>query len=204
MSPRPVRHLQEIAQPSNSSANGLFNSPYQYQIHTFQRGYFWTLEKQAVALWADIQGHSTARLGSARVADDVARSPDSEWFGYSDPAMKEALYDIAPLRRFAGLSRARGTVPDETTILNFRRLLETHQLAPKILTTINKYLADKGLLVREGTIVDATIIHVPSSTKDTDEARDPEMHQMRKGQQWYSGNHSRFGGHTHPAMAWSR
>ncbi len=109
------------------------------------------------------------------------------WFGYSDPAMEEALYEVAPLRRFAGLSLTRGSVPDETTILNFRRLLETHNLAPRVLATINAYLTDNGLLLRQGTIVDATIIHAPSSTKNKAKARDPEMHQTRKGQQWYFG-----------------
>jgi len=105
-------------------------------------------------------------------------------YSYSDPAMEEALYEIAPLRCFAGLSLARGSVPDETTILNFRRLLETHGLAPKVLATISAYLSDKGMLLRQGTIVDATIIHAAPSTKNKAKARDPEMHQTRKGQQW--------------------
>lgn len=115
------------------------------------------------------------------------------WFGYSDPAMEEALYEVAPLRRFAGLSLTRGSVPDETTILNFRRLLETHDLAPKVLAAVNAYLTDKGLLLRQGTIVDATIIHAPSSTKNEAKSRDPEMHQTRKGQQWYFGMKAHIG-----------
>jgi IS5 family transposase len=115
------------------------------------------------------------------------------WFGYSDPAMEEALYEVAPLRRFAGLSLTRGSVPNETTILNFRRLLETHDLAPKVLAAVNAYLTDKGLLLRQGTIVDATIIHAPSSTKNAAKARDPEMHQTRKGQQWYFGMKAHIG-----------
>jgi IS5 family transposase len=115
------------------------------------------------------------------------------WFGYSDPAMEEALYEVAPLRRFAGLSLTRGSVPDETTILNFRHLLEIHDLAPKVLAAINSYLTDKGLLLRQGTIVDATIIHAPSSTKNAAKARDPEMHQTRKGQQWYFGMKAHIG-----------
>ena len=106
------------------------------------------------------------------------------WFGYSDPAMEEALYEVAPLRRFAGLSLTRGSVPDETTILNFRRLLETHALAPKVLAAINTHLTDQGLLLRQGTIVDATIIHAAPSTKNDAKARDPQMHQTRKGNQW--------------------
>jgi IS5 family transposase len=87
----------------------------------------------------------------------------------------------------------RGSVPDETTILNFRRLLETHDLAPKVLAAVNAYLTDKGLLLRQGTIVDATIIHAPSSTKNAAKARDPEMHQTRKGQQWYFGMKAHIG-----------
>jgi IS5 family transposase len=98
---------------------------------------------------------------------------------------------VAPLRRFAGLFLTHGSVPDETTILHFRRLLETHELAAKVLATVNAYLTDKGLLL-QGTIVDATIIHAPSSTKNEAKTRDPEMHQTRKGQQWSSGNCSCF------------
>ncbi len=115
------------------------------------------------------------------------------WYGYSDPAMEEALYEVAPLRRFAGLSLTRGSVPDETTILNFRRLLETHHLAPKLLAAVNQHLTGHGLLLREGTIVDATIIHAPPSTKNKDHARDPDMHQTRKGQQWYFGMKAHIG-----------
>ena len=115
------------------------------------------------------------------------------WFGYSDPAMEEALYEVAPLRRFAGLSLTRGSLPDETTILNFRHLLEKHELAPKLLAAVNEHLGDKGLLLRQGTIVDATIIHAPPSTKNKDRARDPDMHQTRKGQQWYFGMKAHIG-----------
>jgi IS5 family transposase len=115
------------------------------------------------------------------------------WFGYGDPAMEEALYEVAPLRRFAGLSLTRGSVPDETTILNFRRLLETHGLAPTILATINAHLTDQGLLLRQGTIVDATIVHAPSSTKNQNKARDPEMHSTRKGNRWYFGMKAHIG-----------
>jgi len=115
------------------------------------------------------------------------------WFGYSDPAMEEALYEVAPVRRFAGLSLAHGRVPDETTILHFRRLLEQHDLAPAILATVNAHLGDRGLLLRQGTVVDATIIHAPSSTKNTAKARDPEMHQTKKGNQWYFGMKAHIG-----------
>ncbi len=115
------------------------------------------------------------------------------WFGYSDPAMEEALYEVAPLRRFAGLSLTRGSVPDETTILNFRRLLETHDLAPKVLAAVSAHLTQQGLLLRSGMIVDATIIHAPPSTKNRDHARDAEMHQAKRGQQWYFGMKAHIG-----------
>ena len=114
-------------------------------------------------------------------------------FGYSDPAMEEALYEVAPPRRFAGLSLTHGSVPDETTILNFRRLLEMHDLAPKVLAAVSTHLTQQGLLLRSGTIVDATILHAPSSTKNRDHTRDAEMHQTKKGQQWYFGMKAHIG-----------
>ena len=113
------------------------------------------------------------------------------WFGYSDPAMEEALYETTILRQFSGLSLER--IPDETTILNFRRLLEKHELAAGILAVINGYLGDRGLSLRQGTIVDATLIHAPSSTKNQDGKRDPEMHQAKKGNQWYFGMKAHIG-----------
>ncbi|WJM96277.1 IS5 family transposase [Pseudomonas defluvii] len=113
------------------------------------------------------------------------------WFGYSDPAMEEALYETTILRQFAGLSLER--IPDETTILNFRRLLEKHELATDILGVINGYLGDRGLSLRQGTIVDATLIHAPSSTKNKDGKRYPEMHQAKKGNHYYFGMKVRIG-----------
>ncbi|CAE6890429.1 CP4-44 prophage; IS5 transposase and trans-activator [Ectopseudomonas oleovorans] len=113
------------------------------------------------------------------------------WFGYSDPAMEEALYETTILRQFAGLSLER--IPDETTILNFRRLLEKHELAAGILAVLNGYLGDRGLSLRQGTIVDATLINAPSSTKNKDGKRDPEMHQTKKGNQYYFGMKAHIG-----------
>ncbi|GAB3383631.1 IS5-like element ISPsy2 family transposase [Azotobacter armeniacus] len=113
------------------------------------------------------------------------------WFGYSDPAMEEALYETPLLRRFAGLGLER--IPDETTILKFRRLLEKHELAGGILEVINGYLGDHGLSLREGTIVDATLIHAPSSTKNKKGKRDPEMHQTKKGNQYHFGMKAHIG-----------
>jgi transposase, IS5 family len=114
------------------------------------------------------------------------------WFGLSDPAMEEALYEITSMRKFAGLSLP-GPIPDETTILNFRHLLETHELAPEILSRINAYLGRKGLMLKRGSIVDVTIISAPSSTKNASGERDPEMHQAKKGEQWYFGMKAHIG-----------
>ena len=115
-----------------------------------------------------------------------------QWYALSDPGMEEALYDTPVMRRFAGLG-GLDTVPDETTILNFRRLLETHDLARQMLEQVNTFLSRKGLSLRGGTIVDATIIAAPSSTKNGDGRRDPEMHQTRKGNQWYFGMKAHIG-----------
>ena len=115
-----------------------------------------------------------------------------QWYALSDPAMEEALYDTAVLRRFAGLS-GLDDIPDETTILNFRRLLETHELAPQLLERVNAHLARKGQSLRAGTIVDATIIAAPSSTKNKDGQRDPQMQQTKKGNQWHFGMKAHIG-----------
>ncbi|WP_370307270.1 IS5 family transposase [Sinimarinibacterium flocculans] len=113
------------------------------------------------------------------------------WFGLSDPAMEEALYEVTSMRRFAQLSMDR--IPDETTILNFRHLLEANDLAPEILRRVNAHLTRKGLLLRRGSIVDATIIAAPSSTKNAEGERDPEMHQTKKGNQWFFGMKAHIG-----------
>ena len=123
------------------------------------------------------------------------------WFGYSDPAMEEALYETTLLRQFAGLSLER--IPDETTILNFRRLLERHELAAGILAVINGYLGDRGLSLRQGTVVDATLIHAPSSTKNKDGKRDPEMHQTKKGNQYYFGMKAHIGADSESGLVHS-
>ena len=116
-----------------------------------------------------------------------------QWFSLSDPGAEDALYESTVLRRFAGVDLGRAAAPDETTILRFRRLLETHELCGRILDTVNDYLAGKGLRISTGTIVDATIIHAPSSTKNSKQERDPEMHQTRKGNQWYFGMKAHIG-----------
>jgi IS5 family transposase len=114
------------------------------------------------------------------------------WFSLSDPAMEEALYEIASMRQFARLTLIK-PIPDETTILNFRRLLEDNELAPEILVRVNRYLSRKGLLLKQGSIVDATIIAAPSSTKNAEGERDPEMHQTKKGNQWHFGMKAHIG-----------
>ena len=113
------------------------------------------------------------------------------WFALSDPAMEEALYEIASLRTFAGLGLE--AIPDETTILNFRHLLEASDLAEDIFKQVNAHLARKGLLLKRGSIVDATIIAAPSSTKNESGERDPEMHQTKKGNQWHFGMKAHIG-----------
>ena len=110
-----------------------------------------------------------------------------QFFGHSDPAMEEALHDIPLYREFAHLDAGLTRLPDESTILRFRHLLEQHQLAPQILASVNATLADKGLMLKQGTVVDATLIAAPSSTKNQDGERDPEMHQTKKGNQWHFG-----------------
>ena len=113
------------------------------------------------------------------------------WFALSDPAMEEALYEIASLRTFAGLGLE--AIPDESTILNFRHLLEASDLAEDIFKQVNAHLARKGLLLKRGSIVDATIIAAPSSTKNSTGERDPEMHQTKKGNQWHFGMKAHIG-----------
>ena len=114
------------------------------------------------------------------------------WFALSDPAMEEALYEIASLRSFAGLKLSE-PIPDETTILNFRHMLEESDLAEDIFKQVNALLARKGLLLKRGSIVDATIIAAPSSTKNEQGERDPEMHQTKKGNQWHFGMKAHIG-----------
>jgi IS5 family transposase len=105
------------------------------------------------------------------------------WFNLSDPGAEDALFESPVLRGFAGVDLGRAAAPDETTILNFRHLLEAHDLCGKILDTVNLYLDRKGIRISTGTIVDATIIAAPSSTKNQKKERDPEMHQTKKGNQ---------------------
>jgi transposase, IS5 family len=116
-----------------------------------------------------------------------------QWFAYSDPAMEEALHDIPLLREFAGLDATVEAIPDETTILKFRHLLERHGLAGALLEEINGLLGERGLILRKGTMVDATLIAAPTSTKNAQGKRDPEMSSTKKGNQWYFGMKAHVG-----------
>ena len=116
-----------------------------------------------------------------------------QWFNLSDPAMEEALYDTALFREFAGLDMGEDHLPDESTILRFRHLLERHQLSLQLLATVNATLTAKGLLLKSGTVVDATLIAAPSSTKNSSGERDPEMHQTKKGNQYFFGMKAHIG-----------
>src|SRR5246127_5580724 len=116
-----------------------------------------------------------------------------QWFNLSDPGVEEALYESAALRRFVGVDLGVAPAPDETTICRFRHLLEKHDLGGLMLEAVNVHLEAKGIRIATGTIVDATIIDAPSSTKNQSGERDPEMHQTRKGTQWYFGLKAHIG-----------
>ena len=116
-----------------------------------------------------------------------------QWYGLADEALEDALYDSQALQRFARIDLAAEGVPDATTLLNFRHLLETHDLCKGLFTAINADLATRGLLLREGTLVDATLIAAPPSTKNKERKRDPEMLQTKKGNQWYFGMKAHIG-----------
>ena len=116
-----------------------------------------------------------------------------QWYALSDPGAEEALYDITSMRAFAGLDLGRDAIPDETTILNFRHLLERHDLPKAVFTAIAEHLEARGALLRGGTIMDATLIAASPSTKNKDGKRDPEMRSSKKGNQWYFGMKAHIG-----------
>jgi IS5 family transposase len=116
-----------------------------------------------------------------------------QWYGLADGAMEDALYDSQALRGFAGIDLTVAAVPEATTILNFRHWLESHELSQALFAEVSAMLEERGLLMRQGTIVDATIIAAPSSTKNKQKSRDPEMHQTKKGNQWYFGMKAHIG-----------
>ena len=158
-------------------------------------------EIEAVTPWSELQAaieaHYPSGQGRGRPPIGLARMlrmyVAQQCFGLSDEGIEDAIYDSQAIRRFVGIDLAREAAPDATTLLKFRRLLERHDLTRKIFETINAHLAAKGLLMREGTIVDATIIAAPPSTKNRDKARDPEMHQTKKGNAWHFGMKAHIG-----------
>jgi transposase, IS5 family len=116
-----------------------------------------------------------------------------QWFNLSDPGVEEALYDSLAMRRFVGIDLGREPVPDETTVCKFRHLLESHELGKVLFEQVHRHLEGQGIKISRGTIVDATIINAPSSTKNATGERDPDMHQTRKGKQWYFGMKAHVG-----------
>lgn len=116
-----------------------------------------------------------------------------QWYSLSDEGLEDALYDIQALREFVGVDLGRESVPDATTLLRFRHLLEEHQLTQSMFEQINEHLRQQGLLMTKGTLVDATIMEAPSSTKNKDKSRDPEMHQTKKGNEWHFGAKAHIG-----------
>lgn len=124
-----------------------------------------------------------------------------QWFALSDPAMEEALHDMSVFREFAGLEGWDERLPDESTILRFRHVLEMHKLAAQILQTVNDLLSAKGVMLKSGTVVDATLIAAPGSTKNSSGERDPQMKQSHKGQQWYFGMKCHIGGDVDSGLA---
>src|SRR4051812_48215574 len=144
----------------------------------------WTRLVALIAPYYPKAGNGTQPIGLERMLRIYFLQ---QWFNLSDPAAEDALYDSESMRRFVGVELGEDRLPDETTILRFRHLLERHQLTEAIFTEIRSVLEEKHLWVKSGTIVDATIVAAPSSTKNATETRDPEMKQTRKGKQWYFG-----------------
>ena len=110
-----------------------------------------------------------------------------QWYSLSDPAIEDALIEVPTMRRFAGIDLISDKIPDETTILSFRHLLEKNKLGKEILDVVKAHLKQRGMAMKQGTIIDDTLISAPSSTKNKTGERDPEMHQTKKGNQWYLG-----------------
>ena len=148
------------------------------------------LERTIAPFYPSNGGRGRPPIGLARM---LRMYVAQQCFGLSDEGIEDALYDSQAIRRFVGIDLSRESAPDATTLLKFRRLLETHHLTESIFNAINAHLAKKGLLLREGTIVDATLIAAPPSTKNREGKRDEEMHQTKKGQQWYFGMKAHIG-----------
>jgi IS5 family transposase len=166
---------------------------------TTQRSAF-LAEMERVVPWAALCGLIEAfypKPGNGRPPVGIERMLRiyflQQWFNLSDPAVEEALYDSAAMRDVVGIDLGREPVRDETTVCGYRHLLEQHDLGRQLFDEVQRHLVAKGLKVATGTMVDATIINAPSSTKNAKKARDPEMHQTKKGNQWYFGMKAHFG-----------
>jgi IS5 family transposase len=157
-------------------------------------------EMELVVPWSELQGlvePHYAKAGNGRRPVGLALMLRTyfmqQWFNLSDPGVEEALYESPVLRRFVGVDLGVAAPPDETTVCRFRHLLEKHELGGQMLETVNLNLETKGIRIARGTIVDATIVHAPSSTKNQSGERDPAMHQTKKGKQWYFGLKAHIG-----------
>jgi transposase, IS5 family len=157
-------------------------------------------EMEVVVPWAELEAlvePHYAKAGNGRRPVGLAIMLRTyfmqQWFNLSDPGVEEAFYESATLRRFAGVDLGVAPAPDQTTVLRFRHLLEKHDLGGAMLDAVNLHLEAKGIRIATGTIVDATIIHAPSSTKNEKKERDPAMHQTKKGRQWYFGLKAHIG-----------
>ena len=155
------------------------------------------LERTLIPCYPSAGGRGRPPIGLSRM---LRMYVAQQCFGLSDEGTEDALYDSQAIRRFVGIDLSRESAPDATTLLKFRRLLETHHLTESIFNAINAHLSQKGLLLREGTIVDATLIAAPPSTKNREGKRDPEMHQTKKGQQWYFGMKAHIGVDAHSGL----
>jgi len=147
------------------------------------------------ALVDPVQPKMTARGGQISYSAETMLRIHfmQQWFALSDPGMEEALHDIPAMRAFAKLDAGDDLIPDESSILRFRHRLEKHGLAQRMLAEVNALLTERGLLLKQGTLVDATLIAAPSSTKNQAGERDPEMHQTKKGNNWYFGMKAHIG-----------
>lgn len=148
------------------------------------------LHKLVEPFYPKVVGAGRPPIGLARM---LRMYVAQQCFGLSDEGIEDAIYDSQAIRAFVGIDLSRESAPDATTLLKFRHLLEAKELTRKIFDTINGHLADKGLMMREGTIVDATLIAAPPSTKNKDGKRDPEMHQSKKGNDWHFGMKAHIG-----------
>ena len=155
---------------------------------------------ELVVPWSELQGlvePHYAKAGNGRRPVGLALMLRTyflqQWFNLSDPGVEEALYESPVLRRFVGVDLGVAAPPDETTVCRFRHLLEKHHLGGQMLEAVNLHLETKGIRIATGTIVDATIVHAPSSTKNRSGERDPAMHQTKKGKQWYFGLKAHIG-----------